>query len=60
MNECFICSGWMVDRPMITGTSRSRLELIMGAALWNLGKQGNGIRVRSKFKPRAGRGGTRL
>lgn len=26
---------------MIIGTSRSRLEQIMGAALWNLEKQGN-------------------
>lgn len=31
----------MADKPMIIGTSRSHLEQIMGAVLWNLGKQGN-------------------
>ncbi|XP_024906681.1 exosome complex component RRP45 isoform X2 [Pteropus alecto] len=29
----------MADKPMITGTSRSHLEQITGAVLWNLGKQ---------------------
>nr|KAF6400949.1 exosome component 9 [Rousettus aegyptiacus] len=29
----------MADKPMITGTSRSHLEQITGAVLWNSGKQ---------------------
>lgn len=33
----------MADKPMIIGTSRSHLEQIMGAALWNLEKQGNKV-----------------
>lgn len=44
--KCYAYSGWMADKPMIIGTSRSHLEQIMGAVLWNLGKQGNRIQIR--------------
>ena len=43
IKECCAYSGWMADKPMIIGTSRSHLEQIMGAALWNLEKQGNKV-----------------